>query len=65
MKISAVREAEHLGGTKYRLRYSDYLEVTGQIVQMSINQNWKLTEMRPEKNSLDSIFMELSKKNTN
>lgn len=65
MKIPAVRDVEHMGGTKYRLRYTDYMEVTGQIVQMSISQNWKLTEMRPEKNSLDSIFMELSKKNSN
>ncbi|MBO9632553.1 MAG: ABC transporter ATP-binding protein [Chitinophagaceae bacterium] len=60
--IPAVVQAEETGGGRYRIRFSDPLEATEQIIRASLENNWQLTEIAPEKNSLDVIFSELSKK---
>ena len=60
--IQGVLGVEELGGTKYRLQFSDVQEVTERIVEMSVARGWRLTEIYLEKSSLDTIFAELSKK---
>lgn len=60
--IPGLIEAEELEGTKYRLHFADVQEVMEQIVQISMERNWRLNEIYIEKNSLDTIFAELSKK---
>lgn len=60
--IPGVLGVEELGGTRFRIQFTDAQEVTERIVQLSVSRNWRLMEISPEKNSLDSIFAELSKK---
>ncbi|QEC40636.1 ABC transporter ATP-binding protein [Pseudobacter ginsenosidimutans] len=60
--IPGVINADHLGGTRFRIQFSDATEVTERIVAASVTNNWRLMEINLEKNSLDTIFAELSKK---
>lgn len=60
--IAGVNKASHLGGARYRVYYSDLPEVTERLVAVSVSKGWKLTELTPEKNTLDTVFSELSKK---
>jgi ABC-2 type transport system ATP-binding protein len=60
--IPGVLRVEELGGTRYRIQFSDAQEVTERIVAESVARNWRLLEISLEKNSLDTIFAELSKK---
>ena len=53
---------EELGGSDYRVHFTDKRDVTNRIVQASVARDWELTEIRLEKSSLDTIFAELSKK---
>ena len=53
---------DELGGSNYRLRFSDLpQEMIERVVQTSVAKDWRLTEVRLEKSSLDDIFAELSK----
>lgn len=61
-KIPGIVKVEELGGRKYRLQFADAQDVMERIVETSISQGWRLTEIYLEKNSLDNIFAELSKK---
>lgn len=58
-----VVEVEELGGPNYRLRFSDSpQEMIEKVVKTSVVKDWRLTEVRLEKSSLDTVFAELSKK---
>jgi len=60
--IPGVINVDHLGGTRFRIQFADATEVTERIVAASVANNWRLMEINLEKNSLDTIFAELSKK---
>lgn len=61
--ISTVTEVRHLGGMDYVLQYSgDPKQVIGTIVQTSVEKDWQLLQIAQQKNSLENIFAELSKK---
>lgn len=61
-KVPGVLGVESLGGIRYRVQFVDAQEAIGQIVQASVSQHWQLLEIVQEKNSLETIFAELSKK---
>lgn len=61
-KIEGVSKVEELGGQSFRLYYSDAQEVMDQLMEQGVANHWRISEMRQEKSSLDSIFAELSKK---
>jgi ABC-2 type transport system ATP-binding protein len=61
--LEGVSGVEELGGNRFRLKFTDARDVVERIVKMSVDKDWHLTEIGVEKNSLDSIFAELSKKN--
>lgn len=61
-KIPGVVAVEELGGSKFRIQFSDALEATERLVEASVTKGWRLVEIRQEKSSLDEIFAELSKK---
>jgi ABC-2 type transport system ATP-binding protein len=61
MAIPGVLKAEHLGGIKYRVQYTDAQETTERIVEASVQNRWRLTEIALEKKSLENVFAELSK----
>lgn len=62
LAIEGVLGVEYLGGTKFRIRFTDAQEVTGRIVSASVARHWQLSEIMLEKNSLETVFAELTKK---
>ena len=62
VSLAAVPPVGELGGSDYRVHFTDKRDVTNRIVQTSVARDWELTEIRLEKSSLDIIFAELSKK---
>ena len=62
LRIPGVAGVEELGGTKYRLKFSDAQDVKERVIEMSVARGWRLTDIYSEKSSLDAIFAELSKK---
>jgi len=60
--IHGILGVEELGGTKYRLKFSDSQEIIERIIETSVTKGWRLNEIRLERSSLDTIFAELSKK---
>ncbi len=61
MKIEGVESVEELGGPDYRLRFSTLNDATERIVLESVKNNWRLDEIKAEKNSLNDVFSALSK----
>jgi ABC-2 type transport system ATP-binding protein len=62
MSVDGVLGVEELGGTKYRVTFSDSRDIVEHIVEASVKKGWRLNEIRLEKSSMDKIFAELSKK---
>ena len=61
-QLPGVVGVDELGGPNYRLRFSDSpQEIIEPVVHSSVVNDWRLTEVRLEKSSLDDIFAELSK----
>ena len=61
-KLQGVQKAEDLGQGKFRVHFTDAQETTDAIVKASTLNEWRLSEIRVEKSSLDNIFAELTKK---
>jgi ABC-2 type transport system ATP-binding protein len=61
--IAGVVEVTELGNYRYKVKFESAQEATERIVEMSVAQGWRLTEIIQEKNSLEAIFTELSNKN--
>lgn len=61
-KIEGVLGVDELGNRNFRIRFSEAQEVIDQIVKLSAANDWRLSEIRVEKSSLDNIFAEISKK---
>lgn len=59
--IPGVTNVEDLGGMNYRLHFSDSTGIASRLVKASVQNGWRLKELRLEKSSLDTIFMALSK----
>lgn len=62
-RIEGVLGVEELGSRNYRIRFTEAQEVMNHIVRQSAVNGWDLSEMRVEKNSMNDIFAELSKRN--
>ena len=60
--IPGVLQVEELGGTRYRLHFTDAQEALERVAEVSATRGWRLNELNMEKSSLDAIFAELSKK---
>lgn len=60
--IPGISQVEELGGTNYRLHFSDSYNLAERIIETSVTRNWRMTAIYEEKSSLDAIFAELSKK---
>jgi ABC-2 type transport system ATP-binding protein len=60
--LEGMTGAEALGDHRYRLSFADVADAAGHVVKVSVARGWELTEIAVEKNTLDAIFAELSKK---
>lgn len=61
-EIPNLLSLEVIGSKQYRMHFADLQQAIEQLVETSVNENWLLAEIYPEKSSLDEIFAELSKK---
>lgn len=60
--IEGILKVDELGGNHYRIHFTDSQEVIDRISEQAYLNHWRLSEIRVEKSSLDSVFAELSKK---
>ena len=60
LAVPGIEKAEELGGFRYRLHFSDQ-DVIEHLVETSVAKKWRLIEIVQEKNSLETIFAELTK----
>lgn len=62
LTIPGIVNVEELGGTRYRLHFTNAQEMMEKVVEISMMRDWRLNEIYLEKSSLDAIFAKLSKK---
>ena len=62
--IPNVLSIEHIEDKCYKLKFSDAQNMTEQILEVCKKQGWRLKEIYVEKNSMNSVFAELSKPKT-
>lgn len=60
--IPGLVKVEELGGTKFRLHFTNAQEMLEKVVEISSTRGWRLNEIYLEKSSLNDIFAKLSKK---
>ncbi len=60
--IPGVLDAIELGNYRYKVKFETAQAVIERIIQMSVKKDWRVTEIMQEKNSLETIFTELSNK---
>ena len=61
-QIPGVNRVEKLTANSFRLFYDGNKTVSETIIIQSVQQQWRMTELTIEKNSVDEIFKQLSKK---
>ncbi len=62
VKLPGVVGIDELGNNRFRVKCTDPRDVVELVVRTSVERDWHLTEVGIERNSLDFIFAELSKK---
>jgi ABC-2 type transport system ATP-binding protein len=63
-QLEAVQMVEAIGLNKFRIQYADARDATEQLIGAATAGGWGISEIYHEKNSLDRIFAELSRKRT-
>lgn len=63
--MKGVNRVERLTPKSFRVFYDGNKTVCEQIITTSVNSEWRLTQLSVEKNSVDEIFKQLTKKSAN
>lgn len=63
-KIKGIKEVELLTDKSFRMHFEPATDISGSIVELSVQNGWRLKEITLEKSSLDAIFAQLSNKKT-
>jgi ABC-2 type transport system ATP-binding protein len=61
LAIQGVTGVTEAGMFRYKISCADLQDVTERIVEASVNNRWRLTEINVEKSSMETVFAELSK----
>lgn len=64
-QIRGVENIMSINHNSFRIYFKDADEAIEEIVKKSVENEWHLRDIRIEKNSMDSVFAELSKKSKN
>ncbi len=64
-QIRGVENVMSINHNSFRIYFKDADEAIEEIVKKSVENEWHLRDIRIEKNSMDSVFAELSKKSKN
>ncbi|WP_207515817.1 ABC transporter ATP-binding protein [Longitalea luteola] len=62
--LANVLDVESLGSFRYRVKVDGVDDMLETIIGQSVQHGWRLKEINAEKNSMDTIFATLSKKQT-
>jgi len=62
LSIPGIVNVEELGSIRYRLSFADSQDVIERVVEISVARKWRLVDISLEKNSLETVFAELTKK---
>ena len=57
-KIEGVKAVKELASNRFQLQYSNHPDPS-MIFNLAVKQNWQLTELTPEANTLEHIFLNL------
>lgn len=60
--IEGITHVEEMGNHRYRLGINGEPDVVERVIEKSVTQGWRMRAIDIEKNSLDTVFAELSKK---
>ncbi|MGO4293555.1 ABC transporter ATP-binding protein [Chitinophaga sp. RAB17] len=63
-KIKGIKEVELLTDKSFRMHFEPATDISESIVELSVQNGWRLKEITLEKSSLDAIFAQLSNKKT-
>jgi ABC-2 type transport system ATP-binding protein len=61
--VPGILRVEKLFEKHYRVHFSGAVEVAEEIVQRSVEKNWRLQEITLQKSSLEEVFAQLAKNN--
>lgn len=62
LAIPGIVGVEPVNGNKYRINFNDSADLAERLIEESRVKGWRMTEIYLEKNSMDAVFAELSKK---
>lgn len=62
LEINNVLDVEELARNTFRLRFTGSSHIVQELVKLSVEEDWGLSEIRLEKRSMDEVFARLSKK---
>lgn len=65
LSIDGVTKVDYINERQLRIFFDADRDITAKIIRASVQNNWDLTEIVLEKNSLDEVFAQLSNKNKN
>lgn len=60
--IPGVTEVESLTDTRIRVHFEGEKDITGRVTEMSVARGWRMSEIVLERDSLDTVFAQLSGK---
>ena len=61
-QIPGITHVEHITNTRDRMQFSSSHYITKTMIELSVTNNWRLHEIILERDSLDSVFAQLSGK---
>lgn len=65
LAIAGIHQLDNLGNGRFRLHMENAQSIAEQIVGTSMQHDWGLIELTPEKQSLEQIFVELTSSDIN
>ena len=60
LAIEGVRDVASVGEGRLRLHYAPELDPSEHLVRLSVEQDWGLYELHPERRSLEEVFMDIT-----
>jgi ABC-2 type transport system ATP-binding protein len=62
--IPGITRVERVSAGSIRLRFSAAPDLSKTLIRMSLERGWELREIATEKNSLDQVFAQLSRRHS-
>jgi ABC-2 type transport system ATP-binding protein len=63
--VTAVESEESVGGTRLRIATKAPIEVTPRLCGLAVDKGWKLRELRPQRQTLEDLFVSITAREEN